>query len=171
MAKVEAVISGSGIPAQSPVVVEFNYIRMLNRYSGYAYFRGTETVQEYTVFVRAYDSLGHVTGRLLLRRTGYEVDMEAILKACAEHHVAVEINCNPNRLELDWRWHRQALKSGCMVSINPDAHSTDEIDLTHWGVEQARKGGVPANRVLNCLTLQQITQHLNKRRREHARAA
>jgi DNA polymerase (family 10) len=58
-----------------------------------------------------------------------------------------------------------------MMSINPDAHSTDEIDLTHWGVEQARKGGVPANRVLNCLTLQQITQYLNKRRREHARAA
>ena len=115
--------------------------------------------------------LGHMTGRQLLRRPGYEIDIGAILAACGEHGVAIEINANPWRLDLDWRWHRQALKSGCMMSINPDAHSTDEIDLTHWGVEQARKGGVPANRVLNCLTLQQITQYLNKRRREHARAA
>jgi DNA polymerase (family 10) len=115
--------------------------------------------------------LGHMTGRQLLRRPGYEVDIGAILASCAEHGVAIEINANPWRLDLDWRWHRHALKAGCMMSINPDAHSTDEIDLTHWGVEQARKGGVPANRVLNCLTLQQITQYLYKRRREHARAA
>ena len=60
---------------------------------------------------------------------------------------------NPWRLDLDWRWHRRALERGCMMSINPDAHSTDEIDLTHWRVEMARKGGVPAERVLNALTL------------------
>jgi DNA polymerase (family 10) len=60
---------------------------------------------------------------------------------------------------------------GCMMSINPDAHSTAELDLTHWGVERVRKGSVPASRVLNCLTLQQVTQHFSRRRREHARAA
>jgi DNA polymerase (family X) len=115
--------------------------------------------------------LGHMTGRQLLRRPGYEIDIEEALAACAEHGVAVEINANPWRLDLDWRWHRQALKFGCMMSINPDAHSTDEIDLTHWGVEQARKGGVPADRVLNCLGLAQITQFLSRRKRGHARAA
>jgi DNA polymerase (family 10) len=115
--------------------------------------------------------LGHMTGRQLLRRPGYDVDIEAILAACAEHGVAVEINANPWRLDLDWRWHRAALKAGCLMSINPDAHSTDEIDLTHWGVEQARKGGVPANRVLNCLPLYQITRRFRRRRRDHARAA
>jgi DNA polymerase (family X) len=115
--------------------------------------------------------LGHMTGRQLLRRPGYELDIETILAACAEHGVAVEINANPWRLDLDWRWHRQALKSGCIMSINPDAHSTDEIDLTHWGVEQARKGGVPADRVLNGLSLEQITQFLSRRKRGHARAA
>ena len=57
------------------------------------------------------------------------------------------------------------------MSINPDAHSTREIDLTHWGVEMARKGWVPANRVLNCFTLPQLMQHLRKRRTLHARAA
>jgi DNA polymerase (family 10) len=115
--------------------------------------------------------LGHMTGRQLLRRPGYEVDVEKILAACAEHGVAVEINANPWRLDLDWRWHQRALDLGCMMSINPDAHSTRELDLTHWGVEMARKGGVPADRVLNCLTLQEITRRFSRRRREHARAA
>ena len=108
--------------------------------------------------------LGHMTGRQLLRRPGYEVDIEAILAACAQHGVAVEINANPWRLDLDWRWHRRALDLGCMMSINPDAHSTDELDLTHWGVEMARKGGVPADRVLNALTLPRLMQHLKRRK-------
>ena len=97
--------------------------------------------------------LGHMTGRQLLRRPGYDVDIERILEACATHGVAVEINANPWRLDLDWRWHQRALELGCMMSINPDAHSTDEIDLTHWGVQMARKGGIPRDHVLNCLDL------------------
>ena len=115
--------------------------------------------------------LGHMTGRQLLRRPGYEVDIARILEACAAHGVAVEINANPWRLDLDWRWHERALELGCMMSINPDAHSTREIDLTHWGVEMARKGGVPAKRVLNCFTLTHLIQHLRKRKTMHARAA
>ena len=107
--------------------------------------------------------LGHMTGRLLLRRSGYDVDIEKILRACAKHGVAVEINANPWRLDLDWRWHRRALELGCMMSINPDAHSTSEIDLTHWGVEMARKGGVPKSRVLNCLSLDDLTKYLAAR--------
>ena len=104
--------------------------------------------------------LGHMTGRQLLRRPGYDVDIERILQNCALHGVAVEINANPWRLDLDWRWHRRALELGCMMSINPDAHSTDEIDLTHWGVEMARKGGVPPGRVLNCLMLPAFKSYL-----------
>jgi hypothetical protein len=80
---------------------------------------------------------------------------EAVLAACAAHGVAVEINPNPWRLDLDWRCHQAALDLGCMMSINPDAHSTRELDLTHWGIETARKGGVPADRVLNAFTLPQ----------------
>jgi DNA polymerase (family 10) len=108
--------------------------------------------------------LGHMTGRQLLRRPGYDVDIDQILAACAEHGVAVEINANPWRLDLDWRWHGRALELGCIMSINPDAHSTDEIDLTHWGVEMARKGGVPKDRVLNCLSLAKFRAHLAARR-------
>ncbi|HWT29653.1 MAG TPA: PHP domain-containing protein, partial [Propylenella sp.] len=101
--------------------------------------------------------LGHMTGRMLLRREGYEVDVERILTTCAEHGVAVEINGNPHRLDLDWRWHRRALELGCMLSINPDAHSIAELDLVRWGVLMARKGGVPKQCVLNCLGRDAIT--------------
>jgi len=107
--------------------------------------------------------LGHMTGRRLLQRPGYDVDVEAILKACATHGVAVEINAHPWRLDLDWRWHLRALALGCLFSINPDAHSTRELDHTRWGVVMARKGGVPAARVLNCRNLQQLRRHLGSR--------
>jgi DNA polymerase (family X) len=108
--------------------------------------------------------LGHMTGRQLLRRPGYDIDVEKVLAACAEYGVAVEINANPWRLDLDWRWHETALRLGCIMSINPDAHSTREIDLTHWGVEMARKGGVPKERVLNCLSRQEFAEYLARRR-------
>jgi DNA polymerase (family X) len=102
--------------------------------------------------------------RQLLRRPGYEIDVEKVLRACAKHGVAVEINANPWRLDLNWRWHKRALELGCMVSINPDAHSTSEIELTHWGVEMARKGSVPKERVLNCLDLRQLLTCLTRKR-------
>jgi DNA polymerase (family 10) len=114
--------------------------------------------------------LGHMTGRQLLRRPGYDVDIEKILRACAAHGVAVEVNANPWRLDLDWRWHRRALELGCWMSINPDAHSVAEIDLTHWGVEMARKGGVPKERVLNCLDLRGFAAHLGQRSAANALA-
>jgi DNA polymerase (family 10) len=62
--------------------------------------------------------LGHMTGRLLLRRPGYEIDVECVLAACAKHGVAVEINANPWRLDLDWRWHQLGLELGCMFSAS-----------------------------------------------------
>jgi DNA polymerase (family 10) len=107
--------------------------------------------------------LGHMTGRQLLRRPGYDMDIDAILTACADHGVAVEINANPWRLDLDWRWHQRALELGCIFSINPDAHSTSEIDLTEWGVAMARKGGVPPERVLNALNLPAFRKYLHAR--------
>jgi DNA polymerase (family X) len=115
--------------------------------------------------------LGHMTGRQLTRRPGYEIDIDKVLKACAEHGVAVEINAHPWRLDLDWRWHQKALDYGCILSINPDAHSIRELDHMHWGVEMARKGGVPADRVLNAMKLPQLLRHLQRKRRIADRAA
>ena len=109
--------------------------------------------------------LGHMTGRQLLRRPGYEIDVEAVLRACADHGVVVEINANPWRLDFDWRWHQTALSLGCWISINPDAHSTTEIDLTRWGVEMAKKGMVPKERCLNALPLKEFKAFLAARRK------
>jgi DNA polymerase (family 10) len=108
--------------------------------------------------------LGHPTGRQLLRRPGYEVDVARVLAACAKYGVAVEINANPWRLDLDWRWHSTALELGCMMSINPDAHATSELDLTHWGVTMARKGSLTKDRILNALTASAIAGRLQQRR-------
>ena len=115
--------------------------------------------------------IGHMTGRQLQRRPGYEIDVEKVLRSCAKHEVAVEINAHPWRLDLDWRWHQAALDFGCTMSINPDAHSIPELDHMHWGIEMARKGGVPADRVLNAMTLPEITRYLRHKRRSLARAA
>ena len=112
-----------------------------------------------------------MTGRQLLRRPGYEVDIDKILKACAKYGVAVEINAHPWRLDLDWRWHQRALEYGCVLSINPDAHSVRELDHMHWGVEMARKGGVPPERVLNAMELPKLLRHLQRRRHAADRAA
>ena len=115
--------------------------------------------------------IGHMTGRQLQRRPGYEIDVEKVLRACAKHDVVVEINAHPWRLDLDWRWHQAALEFGCMLSINPDAHSIPELDHMHWGVIMARKGGVPADRVLNAMPLAEITRYLRQKRRSLDRAA
>ncbi|WP_035709141.1 DNA polymerase/3'-5' exonuclease PolX [Bradyrhizobium genomosp. I (2014)] len=115
--------------------------------------------------------IGHMTGRQLQRRPGYEINVDKVLRACAKHDVVVEINAHPWRLDLDWRWHQAALEFGCMMSINPDAHSISELDHMHWGVLMARKGGVPADRVLNAMTLAEITRYFRQKRRSLARAA
>jgi DNA polymerase (family 10) len=115
--------------------------------------------------------LGHMTGRQLLRRPGYDVDVDKVLKACADHGVAVEINANPWRLDLDWRWHRHGLELGCIFSINPDAHSIAELDLMRWGLAMARKGGLGADRVLNALDLRGFSQWLDNRRMGSLRGA
>ena len=101
-----------------------------------------------------------------MRRPGYEVDMERVLRACAKHGVAIEINAHPWRLDMDWRWCERALELGCLFSINPDAHSTEEIDNIQWGVLMARKGAVPKERVLNALGRAEFRAHLDSRRRQ-----
>ena len=98
------------------------------------------------------DVLGHPTGRLLLRREGYPLDHEAVLDACAEHGVAVELNANPWRLDVDWHYVRAARERGVLVSINPDAHSVDGLDDTRWGVASAQKGGLTAEGSLTSKT-------------------
>jgi DNA polymerase (family 10) len=95
------------------------------------------------------DILGHATGRLLLRRPGYDVDLERVIDACAESGTVLEINANPRRLELDWRWVIRARERGCRFSIDPDAHTGDGFDDLRFGVTVARKAGLTPADVIN----------------------
>lgn len=108
--------------------------------------------------------LGHPTGRLVLKRNGYPLDHMAVLQACAAHDVAIELNANPYRLDLDWRWIEAARELNVPVSINPDAHSIDQIDLMKWGVLAARKGGLGASECLNALDAHGFADWLSSRK-------
>jgi DNA polymerase (family 10) len=93
--------------------------------------------------------LGHPTGRLLLSREGYPLDWDAVLDACAKHGVAIELNANPHRLDIDWSLIPDARKRGIKISINPDAHSKAGIHHIRCGVFVARKGGLTAEGCFN----------------------
>jgi len=95
------------------------------------------------------DILGHPSGRLLLRREGYAVDLEAVLAAAAETGTAVELNANPWRIDLDPVWHERAMELGIGVPIDPDAHSRQGMDDVRWGVLAARHGGLRPDNVPN----------------------
>jgi DNA polymerase (family 10) len=111
--------------------------------------------------------LGHPTGRLLLSRQGYPIDYAKVIDACAANQVVIEINANPLRLDLDWRWHRYALEKGVLLSINPDAHRMEGFRDMHYGVFVGRKGGLQAKQCLNAFSLPEITSYFNSRKKSH----
>jgi DNA polymerase (family 10) len=108
--------------------------------------------------------LGHPTGRLLLRREGYPIDHKTIIDACAIRNVVIEINANPWRLDLDWRWIRYALDQGVKLSINPDAHEMDGYGDMKYGVLVGRKGGLTKAMTLNALTCDEIAAFFAERK-------
>lgn len=107
--------------------------------------------------------LGHPTGRLLLSRKGYPIDYAKVIDACAANRVVIEINANPLRLDLDWRWHRYALEKGVLLSINPDAHRMEGFHDMHYGTLVARKGGLSAPHCLNAFSLSQISAYFTEK--------
>ncbi len=108
--------------------------------------------------------LGHLTGRLLLIRQGYPVDHKLIIDACAERNVAIEINANPRRLDLDWRWVPYAREKGVKICINPDAHDHESLEKMIYGVHVARKGGLLSHQTLNVMDVSDLNEFLKKRK-------
>lgn len=100
--------------------------------------------------------LGHPTGRLLLAREGYPLDMEKVVDACVRNRVAIEINANAHRLDMDWRHIKRARDKGAMFSIGPDAHSVEGLDDVQYGVGIARKGWLGPEHLLNCMTAEKL---------------
>ncbi len=108
--------------------------------------------------------LAHPTGRLLLKRDGYAVDIPAIIDAAAETGTWIEINAAPKRLDLDWRWWPLAKEKGVKCVINPDAHRTERLQELWFGIGVARKGWLTKADVMNCLPLGKIENELGRKR-------
>ena len=108
--------------------------------------------------------LGHPTGRLLLSREASRIDHAKIIDAAAAHGVIIELNANPRRLDMDWRWWRRAAEKGVLCSINPDAHSTEHYSFLEAGVRAARKGWLTREHVFNTRTLAEVKTWLASKR-------
>jgi DNA polymerase (family 10) len=108
--------------------------------------------------------LGHLTGRLLLRREPYAVNIPAVLEAAAATGTIIELNADPHRLDLDWRWWRLAKEKGVRCAINPDAHSVAGLQNLFFGIGAARKGWLTKRDIVNCLPLDKVIPVLQAKR-------
>jgi DNA polymerase (family 10) len=109
--------------------------------------------------------LGHMTGRLLLKRESYAVNIPAVLDAAAETGTFIELNADPHRLDMDWRWWRLAKEKGVQCVINPDAHATDGLQNLYFGIGAARKGWLTKTDVVNCLPLKKVIPVLEAKKK------
>ena len=107
--------------------------------------------------------LGHPTGRLLLSRDGYDIDMRTIIDAAARTGTIIELNASPYRLDIDWRYMKYAKEKGVMISINPDAHAAAGLSEIFYGIGIARKGWQEKKDILNTRTAAEITDFLKQR--------
>ena len=107
--------------------------------------------------------IGHLTGRLLLLRKPYDINVSKIIDACAKNNTIIEINANPRRLDMDWRWWKKAKDKGVKCSINPDAHKIEHFQYLHFGVNIAQKGWLESSDVVNCLPVDDIKKLLKQK--------
>ncbi len=110
------------------------------------------------------DIIGHPTGRILLGRVGYTLDMEAVIDASVEHGVCIEINAHPSRLDMDWRLVKRARDRGMKIPIDPDAHILAGLDVIRYGIGVARKGWLSASDVLNTMETEALLAFFKRKR-------
>jgi DNA polymerase (family 10) len=146
------------------VLAQLDYV-VVSVHSAFSHDRAAMTQR----IIRAMENphatmLGHLTGRLLLEREGYAVDVEKVIDAAIANHVIIELNANPWRLDMDWRHWRQAAAKGLLCSINPDAHRTAGLAHFRTGVSAARKGCLAKEHILTTRSLTEVTAWLKARR-------
>ncbi|HLA14263.1 MAG TPA: DNA polymerase/3'-5' exonuclease PolX [Gemmatimonadaceae bacterium] len=108
--------------------------------------------------------LAHPTGRLLLSREPYAIDIEAVIEKAADLNIALELNADPHRLDLDWRYCRQAKDRGVTIEIGPDAHSPAALDTVHFGIGLARKAWLEAGEILNTRSADDVLAFARRRK-------
>lgn len=109
--------------------------------------------------------LGHPTGRLLLAREAYPLDLEEIIRVATENEVILEINANPYRLDLSWEWADYAFEQGAFLAINPDAHRLDGLEHLEYGLAVARKAALPPQAVINTFSRDDVQKLFNQKRK------
>ncbi|PJA22048.1 MAG: hypothetical protein COX62_00795, partial [Deltaproteobacteria bacterium CG_4_10_14_0_2_um_filter_43_8] len=112
------------------------------------------------------DILAHPTGRLLLEREAYEVNLAQVIECAAKNGVAIEMNANPRRLDIDWRYGKLLKEKKVKSCISPDAHSTDQLDFCNYGIGIARKGWLEAGDILNTLSADALLKHFSQMRKK-----
>jgi DNA polymerase (family 10) len=117
------------------------------------------------------NTLNHPHGRKIGQREGYAVDMQAVVEAAVQAGCALELNADPNRLDLNGDWARRALKMGAHFTVSSDAHSVKNYDFMRFGIGQARRGWLTAQDVLNTRPLDELRQLLKQRRGQAAHVA
>jgi len=145
------------------LLAELDYV-VVSVHSGFAQDEATMTCR----IIRAIENprttmLGHLTGRVLLRREGYRVDIGKIIDAAIANRVAIELNASPWRLDLDWRHWRKASERGLLCAINPDAHEPDGLLHVRAGINTARKGWLTTEHVITTKSLSEMKTWLEAR--------
>lgn len=157
------ILADGSLDYDDDVLASFDFI-VASIHSGFNMTKEEATERVLTAVRNPYTSiLGHPTGRLLLVREGYQIDHDQVIEACAKHNVAIELNANPYRLDLDWRYIHRAIDAGVLISINPDAHAMTELENVRWGIEVGRKGWLSADHCLNARSLDEFAAWLDAR--------
>ncbi|WP_339925901.1 helix-hairpin-helix domain-containing protein [uncultured Cyclobacterium sp.] len=160
------ILTDGSLDYSDEVLATFDYI-VASVHSGLSMDINKATARLLKAIENPYTTiLGHPTGRLLLRREGYPIDHRAVIDACAINKVVIEINANPWRLDLDWRWVRYAMDQGVMLSINPDAHEKAGIAHMKFGVIAGRKGGLTKEMTLNTKNGEELASYFENRKRK-----
>ncbi len=159
------ILTDGSLDYADDVLDGFDYI-VASVHSNFGLSEEAQTKRIITAIENPYTTmLGHATGRLLLSREPYKVDLRAIIDAAAANGVVIEINAHPQRLDLDWRYVKYAKEKGVLIAINPDAHHTSDLDYYRYGVGIARKGWLTKKDVINTWTVPRIRKLFEKRRK------
>lgn len=146
------------------VLARLDYV-VVSVHSAFKQDRDTQTARIIRAIEHPHTTMvGHLTGRLLLERPGYDVDTEKVIDAAIANGVIIELNASPWRLDLDWRHWRRAAERGLLCSINPDAHTTGQLAYFRAGVAAARKGWLAAEQILTTRPLAEVQRFLARRR-------
>ncbi len=154
------ILADGSLDYPDDVLAELDYV-VASVHSNFSLAKQQQTERIEKALRNPYTTVwGHPTGRLLLKRDGYEMDMAHLLEVAAEEQVIVELNANPRRLDIDWRWGGRVKELGIDIGIHPDAHSVAGLDDIEHGVGIARKMGLTASQVTNTWEPKQFVERL-----------